>query len=75
MVTTKALSADDLSDQQFEKTQEQLQRVRPRRGPARVFLAYVAFAQIRPQTGRPSVPGAVEVGGEERPHLELGSPA
>lgn len=73
MVTTKALSADDLSDQQFEKTQEQLQRVRPRRGPARVFLAYVAFAQI--QTGRPSVPGAVEVGGEERPHLELGSPA
>ena len=26
-------------------------------------------------TDRASVPGAVEAGGEERPHLELGSPA
>ena len=67
------------------QTQHQLQRVwsssSSRGGQVRSasFLAYVASANIlvrRPhQTGRPSVPSAVEVGGEEGPHLELGSPA
>ena len=48
-----------------------------RAGPAPAFLAY-AQNFVRPhQTGRPSVPSAVEVGGGGggEPHLELGSPA
>ena len=91
MVATKALlsqwwpmmisAISNLSSEQ--QTQHQLQRVPAARPGGQVrpasFLAYVASAKIlvrRPhQTGRPSVPSAVEVGEEEGPHLELGSPA
>ena len=47
-----------------------------RAGPAPAFLAYAQIF-VRPhQTGRPSVPSRVEVGGGGgEPHLELGSPA
>ena len=89
MVATKALldqqwwpmmmSAISNLSSELNSSKEFQQPGRAGRSGPRVFwrtLRPPRFSSVvRNQTGRPSVPSAVEVGEEEGPHLELGSPA